>query len=80
MTFNYTKLVLFFRLSKQEIREFIAEACEFTNIGNEIESQFFQSCSSTRRRRRALREFKVKLTKTENNADRLLCSVSIKFV
>lgn len=30
-----------FRLSKQEIREFIAEACEFTNIGNEIESQFF---------------------------------------
>lgn len=35
--FNYIKFVLFFRLFKQEIREFIVEVCEFMNIGNEIE-------------------------------------------
>lgn len=60
-----------FRQSKQETGETIdifntrlrklAETCEFENIYNEIQSQIIQSCSSTRLRRRALRENEIGL-------------------
>ncbi|KAK3092635.1 hypothetical protein FSP39_005203 [Pinctada imbricata] len=55
-----------FRNAKQNIGENIdtyhtrlrklAETCEFTNVESEIKSQIVQSCSSSRLRRRALRE------------------------
>lgn len=60
-----------FRQSKQETGETIdtfhtrlrklAETCEFENIDNEIKSQIIQSCSSTRLRKRALRESEIDL-------------------
>ena len=60
-----------FRQSKQEPGESIdtyhtklrklAENCEFANVDDEIKSQIIQSCSSTRLRRRALRENEINL-------------------
>lgn len=60
-----------FRQSKQETGETIdtfhtrlrklAETCEFEKTDNEIKSQIIQSCSSTRLRRRALRESEINL-------------------
>lgn len=60
-----------FRQSKQETGETIdtfhtrlrklAETCAFGNIDYEIKSQNIQSCSSTRLRRRALRESEIDL-------------------
>ena len=60
-----------FRQSKQEPGESIdtyhtklrklAENCEFANVDDEIKSQIIHSCSSTRLRRRALRENEINL-------------------
>jgi hypothetical protein len=60
-----------FRQSKQEQGESIdtyhtklrklAENCEFANVDDEIKSQIIQSCSSTRLRRRALRDNEINL-------------------